>query len=141
MSHVRIELENELAADDRNTIVDGLIEYNRQQGYVWNRQPLNVVARDADGRVVGGLLAEVNLGWAFVAALWVDSAARGAGVGSGLMRSAETEARRRGCVGIYLDTYSFQARPFYESLGYHLFGELENCPPAGSKYYLCKRLA
>lgn len=133
-------MEHELAADDRNTIIDGLVAYNREQGYVWNREPLNIVARDADGRVVGGLLAEVNLGWAFVAALWVDAAARHAGIGSELMRSAEAEARRRGCAGIYLDTYSFQARPFYEGLGYRLFGELEDCPAGGSKYYLCKRL-
>lgn len=141
MSRVRVELEHELAADDRNTIIDGLVDYNREQGYLWNREPLNVVVRDGEGCVIGGLLAEVNLGWAFVAALWVDASARGTGIGSELMRSAEAEARRRGCVGIYLDTYSFQARPFYEGLGYRLFGELEDCPPGGSKYYLCKRLA
>lgn len=140
MSRIRVELEHELAADDRNTIIDGLVDYNREQGHVWNREPLDVVARDGDGRVIGGLLAEVNLGWAFVAALWVDASARGTGIGSELVRSAESEARRRGCVGIYLDTYSFQARPFYEGLGYRLFGQLEDCPPGGSKYYLYKRL-
>lgn len=141
MSPVRVEPEHELAPEDRNTVIDGLVAYNREQGYVWNREPLNIVARDADGRVVGGLLADVNLGWIFVSALWVEASARRAGIGSELMRLAEAEARMRGCVGIYLDTYSFQARPFYERLGYRLFGELEDCPPGGAKHFLCKRFS
>jgi hypothetical protein len=40
---------------------------------------------------------------------------------------------------VYLDTYSFQARPFYERAGYRLFGELPDHPPGGAKYYLAKR--
>ena len=41
------------------------------------------------------------------------------------MRAAEEEARSRSCLGVFLDTYSFQARPFYEKLGYEQFGTLE----------------
>jgi hypothetical protein len=45
-----------------------------------------------------------------------------------------------GCIGIYLDTYSFQARPFYERQGYTVFGVLADMPPGGAKYYLSKQL-
>ena len=41
-----------------------------------------------------------------------------------------------------LDTLSFQARPFYEKLGYRVYGQLEDFP-AGSghtRYYLTKTL-
>jgi hypothetical protein len=38
-----------------------------------------------------------------------------------------------------LDTYNFQARPFYERAGYTVFGELPDHPPGGAKYYLAKR--
>jgi GNAT superfamily N-acetyltransferase len=93
------------------------------------------------GRVVGGLLGEVNLGWLFVAALWVDPEYRRAGLGTVLLRKAELEAYERGCIGIFLDTYSFQARPFYEKLGYRVFGELRDCPPGEAKFYLSKRIA
>ena len=137
---VTVEPEAPLSQADRDTIIDGLVRYNTEQGYVWEREPVNVVARAADDTVVGGLIGEVNLGWLFVSALWVHADHRGAGVGSRLVREAEEEARRRRCVGVYLDTYSFQARPFYERLGFRLFGELPDCPPGGGKYYLYKRV-
>lgn len=42
------------------------------------------------------------------------------------MKRAELYAVERGCTNAFLDTFSFQARPFYEKLGYRVFGILEN---------------
>jgi hypothetical protein len=39
-----------------------------------------------------------------------------------------------------LDTFEYQARPFYEKLGYQLFGTLDGYPPGYRQFYLCKRL-
>jgi GNAT superfamily N-acetyltransferase len=141
MSNISIETQGVLTEDDRHTIIDGLVAYNRQQGFIWEREPLSVVARDARGRIVGGLLGENNLGWLFVSALWVEPENRRSGVGSQLVQAAEDEARRRRCVGVFLDTYSFQARPFYEKLGFRVFGELADCPPGEARYYLYKGVA
>ena len=44
------------------------------------------------------------------------------------MQLAEREAVQRGCHGAWLDTFEFQARGFYERLGYTCFGELPNYP-------------
>ena len=52
---------------------------------------------------------------------------------------AESHARTRGCVGAYLDTFEYQARPFYETLGYTLFGTLDGYPPGYRQYHLAKR--
>jgi GNAT superfamily N-acetyltransferase len=140
MPDVSVRVE-ELTEQDRRTVIDGLIEYNRRNGFVWDRRPLGLVARSPTGVIVGGLLGEINLKWLFISALWVDEAMRDQGTGSTLMHEAEEEARRLGCIGVYLDTYSFQARPFYEKLGYRLFGELQDCPPNQTKHYLYKRLS
>ena len=137
---VTVRAEPALSEGDRNTIFEGLLAYNREQGFPWSRDPVSVVARDTDGTVIGGLTGDANLGWLFVSALWVREDRRRSGLGAALIRAAEAEARRRNCLGIFLDTYSFQARPFYEKIGFRLFGELPDCPPGGSKYYLCKRL-
>ena len=63
---------------------------------------------------------------------------RGQGVGRALMGHAEAHARERECHSAWLDT--FQARGFYEALGYVPFGELEDYPPGQSRYFLRKRL-
>jgi hypothetical protein len=51
----------------------------------------------------------------------------------------EAEARARGCIGVWLDTLSFQARPFYEKHGYALFGSIEDQPPGHARHFLFKR--
>jgi hypothetical protein len=57
------------------------------------------------------------------------------------MVEAETIARERGYIGVWLDTFEFQARPFYEKLGYEIFGQLESGPGAIARYFLKKRFA
>ncbi|WP_018331115.1 GNAT family N-acetyltransferase [Actinomycetospora chiangmaiensis] len=99
---------------------------------------LAVLAHD-DG-LVGGLAGYTHFSWFYVEQLWVNASHRGTGLGSALLRAAEAEARRRECRGVWLDTYSFQARPFYEAHGYRLFGELIDYPPGHAKYFLTKRL-
>jgi GNAT superfamily N-acetyltransferase len=56
------------------------------------------------------------------------------------MRRAEEIALDRGCIGVWLDTFAFQARGFYEKLGYSLFGQLDDHPRESARYFLKKRL-
>ena len=51
---------------------------------------------------------------------------RGKGYATKLMTAIEQLAAQRGCLDSYLDTFSFQAQPLYEKLGYKVFGTLEN---------------
>nr|WP_246325807.1 GNAT family N-acetyltransferase [Actinomycetospora corticicola] len=93
-----------------------------------------------DDGLVGGIAGYTHFSWLFVQQLWVDGSRRGTGLGSALLRAAEDEARRRECRGVWLDTYSFQARPFYEAHGYEVFGEIADYPPGHAKYFLKKAL-
>jgi hypothetical protein len=38
----------------------------------------------------------------------------------------------------HLDTFDWQAKEFYEHLGYEVFGILENCPRGHNRYYMKK---
>jgi len=90
------------------------------------------------GQLAGGLSGVISWGWLFVDALWVDEAARGQGAGRTLMARAEAHAAAEGCHAVWLDT--FQARGFYEAIGYTVFGALEAYPEGQTRYFLCKRL-
>ncbi|MFL5605250.1 MAG: GNAT family N-acetyltransferase [Gemmatimonadaceae bacterium] len=103
-------------------------------------EPVHIFVRDVHGAIVGGLLGHIRWRWLYVAKLWVDDAHRGAGSGSALMKAAEEHGRARGCIGVYLDTFEYQARPFYEKLGYSLFGTLEGYPPGYRQFHLAKIL-
>ena len=65
---------------------------------------------------------------------------QGQGTGRRILIAAEEEALRRGCRYAWLDTFSFQARGFYEKLGYSVFGTLEDYPAGHSRYFLRKTL-
>ncbi|MGC4083200.1 MAG: GNAT family N-acetyltransferase [Vicinamibacterales bacterium] len=125
----------------RRAIVDPLVAYNKAMTGRDDHRPLIVAIDDAEGRVVGGLWGHTAYDWLFVALLVVPEPLRGRGVGTELVRRAEREALERGCHGAWLDTFEFQARGFYERLGYSCFGELADYPRGSGRYFMKKVLA
>lgn len=124
----------------RRVIVDPLIRFNESQaGRLEDYRPLAIlVAHPETGEVLGGLWAETMFAHLHVDVLFVREDLRRTGIGRRLMIDAEEESIRRGCRGAWLDTYSFQARGFYERLGYAVFGTIENYPPGHSRFFLKK---
>jgi GNAT superfamily N-acetyltransferase len=100
---------------------------------------LVIPIRGGDGILAGGFWGATMFEWLHVGLLFVPESLRSQGVGSALMTAAENEARKRGCRGAFVDTFSFQAGPFYSKLGYTQFGTLEGYPPGHSQLYFCKR--
>lgn len=135
-----VKIDDEVMPSDEALVVRGLLEFNVDRLGPADEQPVKFVARDSTGVVVGGILGHTRWRWLYVAKLWVDERARGHGLGTRLMAAAEDLARSRGCTDVSLDTFDYQARPFYEKLGYELFGTLEGYPPGSRQYYLRKRI-
>lgn len=129
-------------ADDtlRKAIAAPLLQYNESLAGPSHHQPLVLVIRDRSDAVIGGLWGATGHGWLYTQMLTVPESLRGQGVGSRLMQLAEEEAVRRGCHHAWVDT-QFGARPFYERLGYVVFGELPDYPPGFSRIFLKKTLA
>jgi ribosomal protein S18 acetylase RimI-like enzyme len=114
--------------------------YNRAQVGPENYRPLRIFLRDAQNRVVGGLLGSIYWGWCSIDYLWVSEEYRGQGYGQTLLERAEEEARKHGCKNVNLDTMSFQAPDFYQKFGYRIFGQLDDFPAGHTRYYLTKQL-
>jgi len=81
-------------------------------------QYIRLNARDADGRVVGGIRAFVFLYWLRIEVLFVDESLRRTGIGSALLVEVERQARQLGAKNAILDTFEWQAPDFYEKHGY-----------------------
>ena len=132
----KIEQLTEVTPAEREAIIAPLDAFSRAQGFIWQPELLTLVIRDDEGRIVGGAIGETNWEWLHVRVLAVSEDLRGQGWGSHLMREMERLARDRGCHHVWVDTFSFQARPFYERLGFRVFGVLPNYPAEHERYFL-----
>ncbi len=101
--------------------------------------PVSVRAYDHD-RLVGGLNGFVHWRWLYVRHFWIEPDWRGRGLGRDVMNRVESEARARGCAGLYLDTFDPGAAAFYERCGFRRCGEIENFPPGHVRTFLAKAL-
>jgi ribosomal protein S18 acetylase RimI-like enzyme len=139
MASVAIETILPATPDAIDRIVAVLSRFSLERGY---RHDPAEFALDLviDGQMAGGLVADTNWNWLHISVLAVDVEHRGRGHGTALMRCAEAIARERGCVGAWVDTFSFQAPVFYERLGYRRFGELSSYPDEHSRIFFSRRL-
>ena len=122
----------------RTFLDEGINEYNRQVTGIRSFVRLGFAARDGSGRIVGGIHGWLWGEWYYVQSLYLEPGARGLGLGRRLMEVAEREAIRLGARHAYLETRTFQARPLYESLGFHVTGQIEGYP-AGETYFLMRK--
>lgn len=121
-------------------VLAGLLEHNRPfLGEVAFRY-LGVTARDGGGRLLGGLAGQTSNAFLYIDLLWAAAAERGRGLGSRLLLAAEAESLARGCRSAVVDTFDFQARPFYERHGYAVFGTLDGYRNGHRRFFMVKRL-
>jgi GNAT superfamily N-acetyltransferase len=121
-------------------VIDGLDAHAIAATGISIWYPVGFFLKSGCGEWLGGLMGHLWGGWLYVRFLWVSASARGSGNGTRLLKAAEEYAIERGCVAATLETTCFQARPFYEKLGYEVFATLENYPLGHAKHFLRKSL-
>ncbi|HEY2016610.1 MAG TPA: GNAT family N-acetyltransferase [Bryobacteraceae bacterium] len=135
-----IEVARTVHPESRDAIARGLYEFNARHFGEYQFTDLDVYVRDADGRIIGGLIGQYWSGWLSIHALWVAEELRGSGIGTGILKAAEDAAVQSGCHAAILDTLSFQAPAFYEKRGYVRIGVVENYRAGAQEIFLQKRL-
>ena len=138
----RIEFTDKPAPETFQKILAPLLRFNAETiGREAEAHPFAFSVSDpATGDVAGGLWARSHWNFLHIDLLFLPAPLRRAGLGSKLMHMAEGEGIRRGCHTAWLDTFNFQARGFYERLGYTVFGTLEGEPPAFPRFFMKKAL-
>ncbi|MFF8018222.1 GNAT family N-acetyltransferase [Streptomyces sp. NPDC007929] len=104
-------------------------------------EPLSVRVTDQAGTLIGGLTAWTWGTLCSVDMLWVREDQRHGGWGGRLMRTAETEAARRGCTDMIVSTYSFQAPGFYPRLGFTERARIQGVPGGHEDIHFHKELS
>jgi GNAT superfamily N-acetyltransferase len=137
LAPMKIDIETP-GQDPYETLNARLVDFNRTK-VNWGTAAFTVVLRDEDGSVRGGAHGVVRMGAVEIRSVWVDGDLRGRGFGAKIIRAVEDEARRLGARAALLDSYEFQARGFYERLGYKPFGSFVY-PDGVSRCYLSRDL-
>lgn len=133
-----IELDRSPRPEDIDRVRAGLMAFNESAVGPSEIARLALYVRDPENTIRGGLVGFLAWQWLSIDLLWVDEPLRCQGYGTALLARAEQAAREAGCIAARLDTYEFQARPFYERHGYTVYGELAGYP-AGTRTYLLKK--
>lgn len=122
---MHIEYAPKTTEKDREWMAEIFNRHNAENG-VHDGEPesFHFDAKSEDGERIGMLFGALFHDWCKITGLAVDDKYRQQGVGSKLMQKAESLAEERGCVGIVLNTTSYQAGGFYEKHGFEVFGKL-----------------
>jgi ribosomal protein S18 acetylase RimI-like enzyme len=135
---LQIGLEEALTESETERVYAGLLAGDPAPR---RYQTLVLALRAVDHRLSGALLAATVWNWLSIDVVWIEPALRGSGFGRDLVREAERIARERGCTHARLDTFDFQARSFYEDLGYRVYAQLDGFPDGHTQFHLMKALA
>jgi GNAT superfamily N-acetyltransferase len=130
-----IEDEGKDFADATEKILDATA---RELGKPFDGRKLQLRAEDGEGCMLGGLVGAEMQRWFYVKLLAVSAESRNLGIGARLLSKAENFAREQGLVGIYLDTFDFQAPRFYLREGYREIGRLPAIGGAPQRIWFVK---
>ena len=136
---MQIRLEN-IESQKSQVIGDLIRSYNRSKREAAESEPLNLYVEDDSGELMAGLVAETFGNWLEIEYLFVKEDLRGKGIGSKLLQQAESEAKKRNCRSVFVNTYQFQAPAFYQKRGYKEVFTLKDYPYTGQRHYYQKEL-
>ena len=138
----RITRIDQPAEVHRKAILDRLDEFSdpRAGDRFWPEETLCLAIRGPDGAVRGGLWGRFYYDWLFIELIFIPADLRGQDLGTALLAMAEARARALGAVGIWLDTFSFQARGFYEKHGFSVFAQIDDYPAGHARFFLRRQL-
>lgn len=147
MEDVWLDNEVRISCDyseiDYDFVADSLYEYNVRASQGWLKKPEHDVylfLKDKSGQAVGAILCETYNNSLYIDMFWIADDYRGKGYGKALITEAERAGKEMGCVFAHTSTFSYQSPHFYKSMGYEVFGILDDYPDGIKQYFLKKKL-
>lgn len=101
---------------------------------------INLVLKDAQMVVQGGIVGKTEADIAYIEHLWIDEAHQRKNLGTYLLRHFEQTAQAKGCSKVLVDTFDTQAPVFYEKNAYQLEAIHEEPIARYKRFYYSKLL-
>lgn len=141
MANWKIEFAPDVDVEDVRYLIRRLEEHNHAHSpTAYQRNDLRLFVRDQNNKVIGGLLGLVNMHCLVIQIVWIEESYRGQGIGEDLVQQCEAKGIELGALQCIVETTDFQAKPFYERLGYAVIASVPNVPKGSSLHILHKRL-
>jgi GNAT superfamily N-acetyltransferase len=137
---MKAALEDDSSDEVLNGLMAGMRAFNAAAVPGLRSQKIAAAIRDGDGTLHGGVIGRLSGDSVYMEIVWSDETVRRTGLGRQMMRLVEDEARRLGAREAWLYTMSFQAKPFYEKLGYTQFAELPWLHGKHARHFMRKDL-
>lgn len=136
---MELKVTEGIAPLEEDAILQQLRAFNIATFGESDRRELTIPLYDDDGEITGGLVGYTGRGWLYVSMLYIPEHLRGQGLATRMLAMAEDEARRRGCMGAYIDTMNPAALLLYRKLGYAEIGKLDALSGGHMVTWLAKR--
>lgn len=142
---IAIKFDNSAAG--QKFLDKGLTEYNSKHSQYFSlhkfgrrTRKIGFYAYERNKRIGGCCGRLIMQNWIWVDLFYINEEYRKSGIGTKLMQQVEKYAVENKITGIATDTWDFQAKGFYEKLGFHLYGVLEDCPIGSTVYCFEKKI-
>lgn len=103
---------------------------SREEGYI---KHILITEKD-EKKLIGGLSARMYWQMIYLDEFYVRPDNRHTGIGTKMLKKLIEIALEADVDYICLETFSFQARAFYEKFGFYIIGEIKDYPPGESMY-------
>lgn len=94
-----------------------------------------------DDKLAGGIIGYITtFNILYISSLFIKEKYRRMGIGKILIENIEAKAKEQKVNTIRLDTFNWQGKEFYLSLGYEIVGEYYNDEDNYGEYFFIKRI-
>jgi ribosomal protein S18 acetylase RimI-like enzyme len=136
---IALKITDGIAPQEEDLILHKLRAFNIDTFGASDRRDLTIPLYDGGCDVSGGLVGYTGRGWLYISMLYIPAELRGQGLATRMLTMAEDEARKRGCIGSYIDTMNPEALGLYRKLGYGEIGKLDALSGGQVVTWLAKR--
>ena len=140
MKNLKLEFTLSPSLKEVATLEQGIAENTREKIGLESPQSFGFFHRDQE-RILAGCNGILLYGMLYLDQLWVDKSLRGQGIGRELIERVEAFAKESHCFLVSLNTMSWEARGFYESLGYKVYATLDGLQKGSQMFSLKKELS